>query len=45
LAALARRWVIPHISRACAEGLRKLKALGLDATTIPACFLWRGGRA
>lgn len=39
----ARRWVIQHVARARIEDLRKLKALGLEVTTIPAYFLWKGG--
>ena len=39
----ARRWVIQHVARAREEDLRKLKALGLEVTTIPAYFLWKGG--
>ena len=40
----ARRWVIQHIGRARIEDLRKVKTLGLEVTTIPAYFLWKGGR-
>ena len=39
----ARRWVIQHIARARIEDLRRLRALGLEVTTIPAYFLWKGG--
>ena len=40
----ARRWVIQHVARARLEDLRRLKALGLEVTTIPAYFLWKGGK-
>jgi predicted amidohydrolase YtcJ len=40
---VGRRWVIQHIARARIEDLRRLKALGLEVTTIPAYFLWKGG--
>lgn len=39
----ARRWVIQHVARSRIEDLRRLKALGLEVTTIPAYFLWKGG--
>ncbi len=39
----ARRWVIQHVARSREEDLQKLKALGLEVTTIPAYFLWKGG--
>ena len=38
-----RRWVIEHIGRARLEDLKKLKTLGLCATTIPVYHLWKGG--
>lgn len=40
-----RRWVIQHVARARLEDLRALVALGVLVTTIPAYFLWKGGRA
>jgi predicted amidohydrolase YtcJ len=41
---LAReRWVIQHLARCRNEDLRKVKALGLEVTTIPAFTLWKGG--
>ncbi len=40
----ARRWVIQHLARSRPEDLRKLKALGLEVTTVPAFSLWKGGR-
>lgn len=39
----ARRWVIQHIARSRIEDLQRLKALGLEVTTIPAYYLWKGG--
>jgi len=38
-----RRWVIEHIGRARVQDLKKLKVLGLCATTIPVYHLWKGG--
>jgi predicted amidohydrolase YtcJ len=40
-----RRWVIEHVARARIEDLKALKRLGIYVTTIPAYFLWKGGKA
>ena len=38
-----RRWVIEHIGRARQEDLETLKQLGVQVTTIPTYFVWKGG--
>jgi predicted amidohydrolase YtcJ len=40
----ARRWVIQHVARSRMDDLRKLKALGMEVTTIPVYCLWKGGK-
>ena len=38
-----RRWVVEHIGRARQEDLKTLQKLGVQVTTIPAYFVWKGG--
>ncbi|MBO04243.1 MAG: metal-dependent hydrolase [Chloroflexi bacterium] len=38
-----RRWVVEHIGRARQEDLETLRKLGVQVTTIPAYFVWKGG--
>lgn len=39
-----KRWVIEHIARARMDDLKALKRLGIYVTTIPAYYLWKGGK-
>ncbi|MSQ70084.1 MAG: amidohydrolase [Betaproteobacteria bacterium] len=37
------RWVFEHISRASAEGIERIRKLGVGVTLIPPHFLWKVG--